>query len=217
MASDVFKTKEAFKQCAHVIFRRDHFDLAGKNNLAVAGLEKAEIDSVLSAIPVTKFHRSSLNKSVEEAIVLTDRGNLHLFEIPPSAKQNTSITTPWKLKQTIPIDTITGISLSQLSDGCFALSLPTDKKGDLILKSDLYAIEFASALCLAIKKKSAATGTDRKIDEFVTISNKITLKSTKNQRLQTLQFAKSGGVTNLTIKPTGGGSAAWMFSVPMIT
>ena len=147
------------------------------------------LSQLKSAIPCSKLHRHSLNKQVQSCLFLLP-GCLQLLEFSDQK---------WIVKQKIELNLISRVSISALSDGIFVLH-NSGQKGDLVLKSDEFCVEFLAALCNAMKEIK------KYLDVQVTSRIELTLAAKK----EVMEFA-STEEGKFSMKQKG---SSWIANVP---
>lgn len=176
-AFETFKPKATWDASLKDEYKNDGLDIASgklKSKWEKLCPEKANITQSFNC---TKFHRRSLKKEVPRMIVLTEE-NLYL------------LTRSLALKDKIPLTNITEIGCSTKKDGIIIIHC-TEKKGDLVIRTDEKCIEAVSQLAICSKNKG------KNINIVLKDSNEI------NNGKKTIPLEFSDSTTpKLTISPS---------------
>lgn len=146
-------------------------------------------DPVLSAIPATKLHRANLSKQVPRQLILTTG---LVYSVDPKT---------FALKDQVAIKDIVGISTSTMADGLMIIHCPGAAKGDLILSSPEYCVEFLSRLYLACKDsgKSPKVVVDARLNAAFGGGQKTVLTFQTDERVPRMGMKKSKDGWNVII------------------
>ncbi|TPX32450.1 hypothetical protein SmJEL517_g04454 [Synchytrium microbalum] len=159
-ASDFLSKKATYGSTLPIKFVPDHIELGGKK----VKWTVPQSETLLSAIPAVKHHRHNASKAVERYLVLTDT---QIYSLEGSTS-----------KESIQLTNISGASLSLLRDGFFALHVRGEARGDVLYRSDEYAIEFVSRIIAALKAKKRVMK--------ISVDNKLQINIPKNSNTQTI-------------------------------
>ncbi|KNC96438.1 uncharacterized protein SPPG_08031 [Spizellomyces punctatus DAOM BR117] len=175
-AYDAFQKKASFADSSRQVFQPEHVQVVGN----VPG-------EILSAITCSKIHRSNPSKQVARLLVLTPS---HVYTMDKN-----------HIKDKLPLQDIIGVSTSTLNDGIMMIHCPSNAKGDVVVRSDEFCIQFMSRLLLACKDSGKSIK--------VTVEDRLRTTFSGGKAI-TVTFAR-GKSDHVTIKK---GKDGWLVTVP---